>query len=184
MSLIFLKMKQVLSKNKVILGLSFLGLFLTGTASAQVCPVCVVAVGAGLGFSRFFGIDDVVTSIWIGAFLTIITIWTLMWMKKKNWSFQDDGVVITLLYVLLTYIPLYYAGIVGHPQNMIFGMDKIIFGSIIGATAFFVGHWINLYLKKTNNGMARFPYQKVVIPVGTILVTSIVFHILIKNNII
>ncbi|MCX6721499.1 MAG: hypothetical protein NT026_02790 [Candidatus Staskawiczbacteria bacterium] len=165
-------------------GLLFLGLAFAGFASAQVCPVCVVAIGAGLGLSRWFGIDDVVTSIWIGALLTALIIWTLVWMKNKKLDFPDDGVAITLSYVLLTYIPLYYAGIVGHPLNKIFGLDKIIFGSAIGATAFFIGHWINLYLKRGNNGKARFAYQKVVLPVATLLITSLIFYLLILWKII
>ena len=86
-----------------------------GIARAQVCPVCVVAIGAGLGLSRWFGIDDVVSSIWIGAFLVAVILGTLMWMKKKHWNFPDCEVVITLAYIFLTYIPLYYAKIVGHP---------------------------------------------------------------------
>jgi fructose-specific phosphotransferase system IIC component len=101
-------------------------------------------------------------------------------MKKKGWSFTDDGIVITLAYILLTFIPLYYAGIVGHPLNQIWGMDKIIFGSIAGAVMLFLAHWLHLYLKKKNNGKVFFPYQRVVIPVVTLLLTSSIFYILLK----
>jgi len=172
--------------KKIILlsGLIALGLSLANWALAQPCPVCVVAIGAGLGASRWLGIDDVVASIWIGALLTVLIVWTLLWMKNKKWSFPDDGVVITLLYIVLTYVPLYYVGIVGHPLNMIWGIDKILIGSIIGTTAFFAGHWMNLYMKSKNNGKAFFPYQKVAIPFGVIFITSLIFHLLIQNKII
>jgi hypothetical protein len=173
-----------MKKIKILSGLIAVGLSITNFASAQVCPVCVVAIGAGLGFSRWFGIDDVVASIWIGALLTAITIGTISWMKHKKWDFPDFEVVVTLSYILLTYIPLYYAGIVGHPANMIWAMDKILVGSTIGTTVFFIGHWINLFMKSKNNGMAFFPYQKVVIPFATVLITSLIFHILIQNKII
>ena len=129
---------------------------------AQVCPVCVVAIGAGLGLSRWFGIDDIVSSVWIGAFLVAIISWTLSLHEKKGWNFPDDGIVITLAYIVLTFIPLYYAGIVGHPLNQIWGIDKIIFGSIVGTVVLFLGHWLHLYLKKINNGKSFFPYQRVV----------------------
>lgn len=117
--------------NKKLLFSVFLsmGFLAAEFAKAQVCPVCVVAIGAGLGLSRWFGIDDILSSVWIGAFLFAITSWTLSFMKKRKWNFVDDGIVITLAYILLTFIPLYFAGIVGHPQNQIFGIDKIIFGS-------------------------------------------------------
>lgn len=149
------------------------------TASAQVCPVCVVAIGAGLGFSRWFGIDDIISSVWIGAFLIAVTSWTLSFMKKKKWNFADDGIVITLAYLLLTYIPLYYAGIVGHPQNQIFGIDKIIFGSTIGAAFLFLGHWLHLYLKKKNNNKVFFQYQRVAVPVAVLLIVSFIIWIII-----
>ena len=75
--------------NKYIFfGLLFLGLTFASFVSAQVCPVCVVAIGAGLGFSRWLGIDDLVSSVWIGAFLIAIISWTLSFMKKKKWDFQ------------------------------------------------------------------------------------------------
>lgn len=156
------------------LGLLFLGSFWASFVKAQVCPVCVVAIGAGLGLSRWLGIDDVISSIWIGALLTALILWTLMWLKKKKWDFLDDGVVITLAYILLTYIPLYYAGIVGQPLNKIWGLDKILFGSTVGTIAFFLGHWVNLYLKNKNNGKARFPYQKVICPFASLIIASLI----------
>jgi hypothetical protein len=167
-------MKPVSNKKALFLVALFAEFFTAGLVRAQVCPVCVVAVGAGLGLSRWFGIDDAVTSVWIGAFLAAITSWTLSFMKKKGWSFQDDGIVITLAYIVLTYVPLYYAGIVGHPLNQVFGLDKIIFGSTIGATALFLGHWLNLILKKKNKGKVYFPYQRVAVPVLCLIITSLI----------
>jgi hypothetical protein len=156
-----------------------IGFFWVNIANAQVCPVCVVAIGAGLGFSRWIGIDDIVSSIWIGAFLMATVLWTLTWLQKKKWSFSYDAITIFFAYYLLTFIPLYYAKIVGHPLNKIWGIDKIIFGTIFGTAAFMLGHWFNLYLKKKNNGKAFFPYQKVVIPVLTLVAISLTFYLLI-----
>jgi uncharacterized membrane protein YjjB (DUF3815 family) len=93
-----------MSLKYLFFGLLIFGIFAAGVVSAQVCPVCVVAIGAGLGFSRWFGIDDIISSVWIGAFMVAITSWTLSFMKKKKWSFDDDGIVITLAYLLLTYV--------------------------------------------------------------------------------
>jgi len=166
-------MQQVYNK-KIFLGLLGAGIFWANFAMAQVCPVCVVVIGAGLGFSRWFGIDDVISSVWIGAFMIAIISWTLNFMKKKKWNFQDDGIVITLAYILLTYIPLYYVGIVGHPQNQIWGLDKIIVGSIIGFIFLFLGNWLNLYLKKINKEKVFFPYQRVAVPVSILIIISLI----------
>jgi hypothetical protein len=43
----------------------FAGLFFAETASA-ICPLCTIAVGAGVGLSRWIGVDDAVTGLWIG----------------------------------------------------------------------------------------------------------------------
>ncbi len=167
--------------NLTFLGLISAGFLWAGTVNAQVCPVCVVAIGAGLGLSRWFGIDDVVSSVWIGAFMVSIISWTLSYMRKKKWNFHDDGIVITLAYLVLTYIPLYYAGILGHPLNKIWGLDKIIFGSSVGAFMVYIGHWLHAYLKKTNNNKSFFPYQRVAVPVGILLLTSLIFYFIIKH---
>ena len=87
------------SNRILFLGLLFLGLAGAFTASAQaICPICVVAIGAGLGFSRWLKIDDLVSSVWIGAFLWTLVVWTLHWMRKKNWGFKFDGIVTFLFY--------------------------------------------------------------------------------------
>ena len=171
-------------KKITLLGFLLSGFAWAGVASAQVCPVCVVAIGAGLGLSRWLGIDDVVSSVWVGAFLVAVISWTLSFMKKRGWSFTDDGIVVTLAYLVLTIIPLYYAGIMGHPLNQIWGIDKIILGSIVGATALFLSHWLHSYIKKTNNGKSFFPYQRVVVPFASLALTSILLYLLLTWRII
>ncbi len=172
-------MQRVLNKKYLFLGILSSGLVWANAVVAQVCPVCVVAIGAGLGLSRWLGIDDLVSSVWIGAFLVAIISWTLSFMKKKGWSFTDDGIIITLAYIVLTFIPLYYAKIVGNPLNQIWGIDKIIFGSIVGAAVLFLAHWLHSYLKKINNGKSFFPYQRVVVPVAILIITSLILWMII-----
>ena len=48
-----------------------------------MCPVCTVTVIAGLGISRFLGIDDAVTSLWIGGFILSFSFITINWIDKK-----------------------------------------------------------------------------------------------------
>ena len=61
-------MQRTLNRGLLYLGLFFSALFWASAVKA-ICPLCVVAVGAGLGLSRWLGVDDVVSSIWIGALL-------------------------------------------------------------------------------------------------------------------
>lgn len=170
-------MQRTFNKKAFFLGLSLFGFFWTSTAKA-ICPICVVAVGAGLGLSRWLGVDDVVSSVWIGALLVSTILWTLIEMKKRGWSFPFDAVVISLAYYLLTFIPLYYSGIVGHPLNKIFGIDKIVFGTAVGTLIFLLSYFLHIYLKKKNNGKSFFPFQKVVIPLVVLILTSLFLYLL------
>ena len=161
--------------NKILTFLSFSALALSAAKIANaVCPVCVVAVGAGLGISRFLGIDDTISSMWIGALLASLSIWTIIWLVKKGWGFKYQKIVIPGAYYLLTLLPLWYYGIMGHPLNTIFGIDKILFGSILGTAVFMATVWLHNYLKQKNNGKSFFPYQKVVLPVVILLIFSII----------
>ena len=170
-------------KNLLFLGLLFSGFFWASAARA-ICPLCVVAIGAGLGLSRWLGVDDAVSSVWIGALLVALIGWTMIEMNKKHWRFPLDTLIISLAYYLLTFIPLYYAGIVGHPLNKIFGIDKIVFGTAIGTTVFLLSYGLHLFLKKRNNGKSFFPYQKVVLPVVALILTSLVIYLLLIFRII
>ena len=178
MSLIFSKMKQGLNKI-LFFGLLFLGLVPALAVNAQpVCPICVVAIGAGLGFSRWLGVDDLISSVWIGAVLLTLVIWTLYWIRKKNWDFKFSGIVIFLFYYLFTFIPLYYLKIVGHPLNTVFGIDKIVFGAFFGTVILALSLWFHSFLKKKNNDKSYFPYQRVFIPVFALILPSFVFYLL------
>lgn len=170
-----------LNKLVLLLVFIFLGIMVTGVANAQPCPICVVAVGAGLGLSRWLGIDDVVSSIWIGALLMALVWWTLIWLRKKNWDFKLSGVVVFILYYGFTFVPLYLMGTVGHPLNKIFGIDRIIFGSVIGTIVFWAGLELNEFLKIKNNGKVFFPYQRVVAPVISLVLISLILWIMLKN---
>lgn len=146
-----------------------------------VCPVCVVAVGAGLGLSRYLGIDDTITGLWIGGLTMAMVMWTINWAKPKIkkpklrpiWS-----TVIVLSYYALIAWPLTTQNFIGHPLNTLWGIDKILLGVGLGSLIFLGMSQFYLYLKKENGGHAHFPFQKVVMPFGTLALTSLIFYLL------
>jgi hypothetical protein len=146
-----------------------------------VCPVCTVAIGAGLGLSRWLGIDDTISGIWIGGFLMSISFWTVSWlMKKKFKPFQNlNKNHITLLSFVFWYavviIPLWTGNIIGNPLNTILGIDKIIFGITLGSCMFFVGTWIDKKIRSINKKQL-FLYQKVVFPTVSLTITSFITY--------
>jgi len=166
--------------NKIIKTISFLGLVLLPLKTFAVCPVCAVAVGAGIGFSRYLGIDDVVTGLWIGGLTVAMIMWTLDYFVRKGWRFRMDVLTVTIGYYLLIVVPLYFMDLIGHPLNVLWGIDKIILGTMIGSLALFGASMWYESLKKNNGGHAYFPFQKVVMPVLGLAVLSTIFYFLTK----
>jgi hypothetical protein len=78
-------------------------------------------------------------------------------------------------YVLIIW-PLYVAGIMGHPSNTKWGIDKILLGIILGTFALVLALFTNGFLKKKNGGKVFFPFQKVVIPIVFLLIISWALH--------
>jgi len=154
--------------------------FLLSLKAWAVCPVCVVAVGFGVGLSRYLGVDDVLTGIWIGGMLLSLSLWTIDWFKKKKWRPKFRNIIVIAFYYLLTIIPLYYSGIIGHPFNKFLGIDKLIFGIVLGTIGLYAGNVWYQFLKKKNNGHAYFPFQKVVMPVSILIILNIIFYFLTK----
>lgn len=146
-----------------------------------ICPVCTISVGAGLGFSRWLGIDDVVTALWIGGLIISMIMWTLNWLSKKELNFKFKKIIITTFYYLIIIIPLYWTGTIGHPYNKIWGIDKLLLGIILGSLVFLIGGLSYYQMKKKNNNRAYFPFQKVVMPVTPLIILSIIFWFITKK---
>lgn len=146
-----------------------------------VCPICTVAVGAGLGLSRYLGIDDSISGIWVGGLMISLTLWTADWLKKKKWKILKKITIKYLyclsfvFYLLITYPPLIWSGVIGHPFNTILGIDKLVFGSLIGFGTFILGVYLDKKVRKIK-GHQLFNYQKVAFPVVSLLIASLVVY--------
>jgi hypothetical protein len=144
-----------------------------------MCPICTVAVGVGLGLSRWLKIADTISGLWIGAFIVSLSSVSATFTRKyisASHALLMMGYII--FYFVLTIFPLQYMGIIGHPIHRIFGVDKLVFGVVFGVVVFFLSNGLHLWLKKRNNNKSYFPFQKVVIPLWTLLIVSIIFSVL------
>ena len=153
---------------------------LVGQGAEAICPVCTVAVCAGVGFSRWIGIDDVITGFWIGGLIVSMIIWLLDYLNHKKINFYLRGLVIVVGFYLITLLPLYYMDIIGHPLNKILGIDRILFGTALGTIVFLLGVQTHEFLKKKNSGKSYFPYQKVVFPVSFLIIISLITYYAIR----
>jgi hypothetical protein len=159
--------------NKKILFLLLL-IFLPNFVLA-FCPVCTVAVGAGVGLCRYLGIDDLISGSWIGGFLMSLSLWTIEFLNKKKIKFLFRKPLVLFFWYAITIFPLYFLGIMGHPENKFLGIDKLLFGIISGSIVFLISFFFNNFLLKRNQGKVYFKFQKVVIPILFLILLSLIF---------
>lgn len=147
--------------------------------SLSICPVCSVAVGAGVGFTKWLGIDDSITGLWIGALTMSMIMWTINWLDKKNIKFLFRKILVSIIYYTLVIFPLCKAKFIG--AGKLWGVDKLVLGIIIGSIAFLTTALSYEEMKRRNNGRAYFPLQKVVMPVAVLLILSLIFYFITKK---
>ena len=172
-------MKKIIPFSLSVVGMSLL----FAKQALAVCPICTIAVGAGVGLSRWRGIDDSVTGLWVGGLTVSLITWTINWLDKKNIHFKGRGILAIFGYYLLIIVPLYFSGIMGNSLNTLCAcgmIDKLLLGIIVGSAGFYFGASWYYYLKEKNQGRAYFPFQKVVMPISPLLILSIIFYYLTK----
>jgi len=145
-----------------------------------MCQVCTIGVVAGLGLSRWFGVDDTISGVWIGGLLVSLTGWTVNWLKTKKINFKGMIIITALVYYASVITPLYWKEIIGHPLNKIWGIDKLILGIAFGSVVFAIAVLLYEVMKKKNNGHAHFPFEKIVIPISSLILLSILFYFITK----
>jgi hypothetical protein len=145
-----------------------------------VCPLCAIAVGAGVGFSKWLGIDDTITGLWMGALMMSLVLWTINFLNKHGIKFMFRKLLIMAAYYAPLIWYLHYKEFIGHPENTLWGIDKLLLGMIIGTILFVVTMCTYQALKERNNGHAWFPFQKIVMAVTTLLIASGIFYLITK----
>lgn len=81
---------------------------------------------------------------------------------------------------LLVLAPLYFSKTIGLPFNTLFGIDKIILGTIAGSIAFLIGLFIDKKTREMNDNKVLFNFQKVVFPVSMLIIASVMMYIISK----
>ncbi|HNW55769.1 MAG TPA: hypothetical protein PKN62_01695 [bacterium] len=148
--------------------------------AAAICPICTIAVASGVGFSRYLGIDDTISGLWIGGLIVSMIAWTINWFDKKKFNFRGRDILTIIAYIALIVVPLYFYGMLDNSASCVCGINRLLLGMTNGAIGFWFGADLYVYLKAKNNGHAHFPFEKVVLPISPLLILSIIFYFLTK----
>lgn len=154
--------------KKLLLGL-LATLGATDAFANPACAVCTVAIGATLTISRKLGVCDNAVAVWLGAFLVIMGYWAIKWFDKKNWHFWGRDVILMLLTFSMI-AGLYIHHLSYSPCYWIF--DAFLFWAIIGGIVYVLSQKLYEYMKRHNNNHAHFPFEKVVLAIVMLMLTS------------
>lgn len=134
------------------------------------CPLCVAGAAAGITLTRWVGVDDSITGVWMGALLGAISIWTyLAATKKRNFPWAKPLIYLGIFGV--TIWSFYKFNLVIR-MSQIMGLDKLTFGILAGGILF--------YLIDSVKIKHYFNYQKIVISLGSMIILSLAIYILIN----
>jgi hypothetical protein len=153
--------------KRLILAFS-LAFFLFSSPAHAVCPVCTVTVAGGLGISRWLGIDDAVTGIWIGGLIISGGLWLADWLGKKGWKASYREIISVGLFLLFILPPLFWAKMAS---------DNLLLGIFTGSVVFLSGLRLDRWLRAANCGKVFVNYQKVIVPVFLLLLASFILYI-------
>jgi hypothetical protein len=139
------------------------------------CPVCVITVGGGLIIAKKLGIDDLLVSIWLSGLNTAIAFWIASGIKRK---IVNNPILWSLGFYIMTIGYLVFTKQINHPRNTFLGIDKVFFGMTLGLFLALLSIGVDRLLRKTNKNKVYFPYQKVVVPLVLLILTTIIFKFL------
>ena len=145
-----------------------------GSAAHAICPICTVAVGAGLEGARQLGVADVIVGIWAGAFALVMIFWTAKFLKRK--SVENALWYVFIIATWYSVLALMYLmpGLT-YGANRIWGVDQFLLGIIAGSVVFYMAEKKSNKMIRANGGKSRFKFQKVIIPFCSLLGASAIF---------
>ncbi len=158
----------------------FFSIFLIPNVLAH-CPLCTAATGAAVAVTRWYGLDDSIVGVFVGGMVVATGLWFNNLAKKFNKGkehLQFQSGIFLLLSFILTIITFYFADLMG-PSNTfkIFGIDRILFGTIIGIIASFTAFKFHDMLRVFNRNRNYFPYQSILVLILMLAVSSSVLYL-------
>lgn len=157
--------------KKLIAFLSVPGIFLLMPKVAFAhCPLCVAGAAAGVTLTRWVGVDDSITGVWLAAFLGAISFWTDSALSRRK-KIPYSKPLIYIIFFGLTIWSFYKFQLVIR-MTQIFGFDKLTFGMLTGGILFYLVDLIKI--------KHYFNYQRIVISLGSMAALSLAIYILIN----
>jgi hypothetical protein len=135
-------------------------------------------IASGLGLSKFFGVSNSVVAIWLGASLLALAQINIKLLVKVGVKNIYSTVVSNIATYCLV-IPLYIGAnpILRFNEKTILGIDEFLFSTVFGILTLALSLKI-YYRMKEKNGGPHFPFEKIVLPMGSLVICSVLMNYL------
>lgn len=145
------------------------------------CPLCAAATAGGVAATRLLGVDDTVTGTFVGGFIVSTGLWFNNWLKKRKNGGEllpFQAAIVVLLSVALTLLTFYVAKLIGspNPAYMIFGVDKLVLGTLAGTAVTLGAFALHKWVKAMNGGKSIMPFQGIVVTLLSLALTGTIFY--------
>jgi len=145
-----------------------------GSLTARAaCPVCTAGIAAGVVVLEEAGVDLLLIGLWAGAFTLVMFFWTAKWLAKRKTAAIWYVVGLVAWYVMLF-------GIYFFSDRIKDNFDRFTLGAVIGTAVMYAAERINHRLIKNNGGKSRFRFQKIVVPLGAMTLTTLLGWLLLE----
>ncbi len=135
------------------------------------CPLCTAAVGTGLIITRSMGIDDSLIGVWIGAFIISTGLWLNKFLAKRFRVIPFQKSIILVAFFLLTIVPFYFTGLITF-QSTMFGVDKLLFGTVLGSALTLIGFGASKVIRNSDN-KPFIPFQSIALTVAVLIISNL-----------
>lgn len=149
---------------KVVMTTIFLSLFLAKPALAH-CPLCVAATGGAVVASRAYGVPDLITGTFVGAFVISIAAWIDRLLKRRNKFLPFQSFILAAILLPLFIVIFFVTGVI----LAIF--DELVVGLVIGAFITSFAFRFNDFLREKNGNRNYVPFQIIIITLAFLLLS-------------
>jgi hypothetical protein len=137
-----------------------------------------VGIASGLGIAKLLGISENIIALWTGSTLFVLGCWVIFCMKKKGIT---NKLLLSTAF-LSSYIPLIAVYTGKNPsvifnENKVLFIDSFIFYMILGSLTVLFSEKYYIHIRN-KRGKPHFPYEKVVLPIVGLIITSLIINFL------
>ncbi len=171
--------------KKIFLAISAFVLLLADSAFAH-CPLCTIGAGAAAAGAAWFGVDNVIIGIFLGASALAMGLWFSRLVKKSYIPFQKwvisaisfASIIIPVMPMMTGYSSAYIslAGDYGSLLNRTYMINSFLLGSILGAIIVAMAPSVSRRITKWRGKMI--PYQGIIITFSLLAIAAVLAEVL------